>query len=417
MSILYFIIFLFVSYHFKKNFERTLICYAPFKLIFHSGIYLVDSFIAVNLDLAISLVALLCYYRFQKFYLNVKIPSYLLFCWFVFCVGKFIYGSYFRFVPNEFFYEPVTSIAYGFMLFKVVQRDDQIVLLIKYFICVSLILFADAVVDVVLGINPIIEIEKFQAGSRFWVSSNTVMRAGMARTTSFMGHSIAMGTIAVFLWGILVLIYVKCHKYVYDHKLFLFCIAILPICMLFANSRTTMLMALCFLLLFVERKTIFDFQGVLVLLALLCVCFVANDYLDWIYNSIFHESSVDVQGSSSDLRERQWEVAFYYFMKSPIWGQGIDFDVLRYEEERNVMGMESLWFQLFMRQGLVGVISYCVFLLGGLVCFWKTNKAFCTFFVAWVVSITFSSQVSVSTFLYVVAILLSYKIKILNMKI
>ena len=411
MAYLYLIVLIILIFRFRRNFEATLIAYAPFKLVFHRGIELVDipGIPVINLDLVITIVAFFFFSKRKFLYSNQSIPNFIKIGCVIYCIGCFVYGSFHRFVPQIFFYEPITVFLYFYMLMKVIGSGEQLRNLIKGFIIVGAVLCIDAFVDVLTGHNIIIEIEQLQAGPHFWLSENDVFRAGMTRTTSFMGHSIAMGTIASLIWGILMISYFKTVQYINVNKLFIFVVCALPMCMLLANSRTTIFTVLCFTPLFLNSKAIFSKSGIFLFVAIILTISLNYEYVEWLYNSVFHEDKTAIGGSTTDLRERQFDIAMYYFLQNPILGTGIDFDVLAYEDEKDVMGMESVWLQLFMYQGLVGVVAYVWLLLTGLISFFKYNIHYIWFSLAWVVSITFSSQVSVSMFLYVIAIIISYK--------
>lgn len=411
MSILYLLIFLFVVISLSRDFDKTVVYYAPFKLMLHSGIRLYDASFAVNLDMAISTVVFLIFFTRRAKYKNSYIPKFIMWGGIVFCIGDFVHGMNPRFAFNIFFYEPICTFSFAYVLFKVVRTKKLLSELIKGFIIVGVVLIFDAVIDVIFGYNIITEIEKAQGGDRLWISDNDVNRAGMIRTTSFMPHSIAMGTIAVFIWAVVIVIMFRFPKYLNVNRGLLFLIVIgLPICMLFSNSRTTILTALCFAPLFLKRDYMFSIKGFVLFVGLVVLVIVNSTYFEWMYNSIFYESSVDVAGSTTDLRSRQFDIALFYFLQNPLTGMGVDFNVLNYENQFDAMGMESVWFTLFMLQGLVGVVTYVYFIFTGLVSFLKYNKIFWLFTLAWIVNITFSSQDGVSMFLYSIFILFSYKL-------
>lgn len=415
MSIIYLLILIIVFLALNKNYEKTVILYAPFKLMLHRGILLYDGSMAIILDMVISAFVLLLYMTRRNKYRDYTIPNFIVLGGLIFCIGEFIHGLNPRFALNIFFYEPIATFTYAYVLFKIIRNKEQLSQLIKGFMIVGAILVIDAVIDVTTGYNIITEIEKTQGGNRFWISENDVNRAGMARTTSFMPHSIAMGNIAVFIWGIVVTIMLRYPEYIKTKKSLLYFVLIgLPVCMLFANSRTTILTAICFAPFFLKKKMIFSKMGMVLFIAVLGIIAINYSYFEWMYNSIFNESSVDVSGSTTDLRERQFDIALYYFLENPLTGKGVDFNVLDYENQNDAMGMESVWFILFMLKGLVGVVSYVYFILTGFVSFLKYNKTFWLFTLAWLVSITFSSQEGVSLFLYCIFILMSYKIYTLN---
>lgn len=411
MSILYLLIFLLVVFSLSRDFDKTVVYYAPFKLILHDGILLYDASFAVNLDMAISAVVFLVFFTRRARYKNSYIPKFIMWGAIVFCMGVFVHGLNPRFAFNIFFYEPICTFSFIYVLFKIVRTKRQLSKLIKGFMLVGVILIFDAVIDVIFGYNIITEIEKAQGGDRLIISVNDVNRAGMIRTTSFMPHSIAMGTIAVFIWSIVIVTMFRFPQYLNVNKGLLFLIVFgLPVCMMFANSRTTILTALCFAPLFLKKDFLFSEKGFILLVGLVALVVANLTYFEWMYNSIFNEKSVDVSGSTTDLRERQLTIAMFYFLQSPLTGMGVDFNVLDYENQYDAMGMESEWFTLFMLRGLVGVVTYVYFILTGLVSFLKYNKIFWLFTPAWLVTITLSSQQAVSMFLYCIFILLSYKL-------
>ena len=413
MSILYLFIFLIVVILLIKDFDRTIIYYAPFKLVLHSGIRLYDASFAINLDMAISFAALILFILKASEYRSTHLPKFIVVGGLVFCFGYFIHGMNPRFAFNVFFYEPITTISFMYILFKVVRSEGQLSSLIKGFIIVGAILIVDAVVDVIFNFNVITEIEKSQGGGRLWISDNDTSRTGIARTTSFMPHSIAMGTIAVFIWAIVVVVLFNFPRFIKVKKPMLYFILVgLPLCMLYANSRTTILTAICFTPLFLKKNLFFSKMGFALLIAVIVLVIVNNTYFEWVYNSIFNEKTTTITGSSYDLREKQFEIAMFYFLQNPLTGKGVDFDVLKYANQFDAMGMESEWFTLLMLRGLVGVVTYLYLIITGLISFFKYNRIFWMFTFAWLVNITFSSQEGLSMFLYCIFILLCYKIHI-----
>ncbi len=411
MSILYFFIFLLVAFSLLRDFDKTVVYYAPFKLILHRGICIYDASFEVIFDMLISIVAFLVFFTRSARYKKSDIPKFIMWGAIAFCVGVFVHGMHPRFAFNIFFYEPIATFSYVYVLFKVVRTKNQLSKLIKGFMIVGAILIFDAVLDVIFDFNIITEIEKTQQGDNLWISDNDVNRAGMIRTTSFMPHSIAMGTIAVFIWGIVIVMMLRFPKYLnFNRSLLYLTVVGLPVCMLFANSRTTILTALCFAPFFLKRSIMFSRKGFILLVGLVALVFANSTYFEWMYNSIFNESSVEVGGSTTDLRDRQLAIAMFYFFQNPLTGMGVDFNVLDYENKYDAMGMESVWFTLFMLQGLVGVVTYVYFIFTGFVSFFKYNKSFWVFTLAWLVNITLSSQEGVSMFLYCIFILLSYKL-------
>lgn len=410
MSILYLLVFLFVVFCFINDFKKSLIIYAPFKLVFHNYICLYDLGQYITLDLAISLVVFFLYIK--KYGMNFSVPNYLKIAGIIYCISSIIYGCNPRFAINLVLYEPITAVMYVFMLYKIVNNKSDLLLIINSLVVVALILCFDGVIDIVFKYNPIISIEQMAAGEHFWHSENDITRAGMDRTTSFMPHSISMGSLAALLMGTFMIIYLKFSEF-RKNRMLLLSLLLLPIIIVFSNSRTPLLTFVCFLPLLFTFKVSMNTKLLMIMGGLVCL-YMFFDYFVWMYNSIFNESKVEVAGSDTDLRQRQLELAIFYFLKEPIFGMGNQFQILNFENANDAAGMESVWFQLLYLQGIVGTGSYIVMLISGIRSAWVNNKQFLFFVMAWIAAITFSSQVGLSIFLFMLVILICEKSNLLN---
>ena len=410
MSYTYLLFFLIFSISFIWDFEKTIMIYTPLKLIFHSGIYLIDASFSLNLDLAISFVAIVVYCFYASKYRAYKMPQWMLCSGVIYCIGLFIYGGYPRFAPHTFFYEPITAILYIFVLFKVINRKTQLKQLLSGFVVVSLILVLDGIIDVIFGVNIITSLESILGGERFDLSDNVISRAEVPRTTSFMLHSISMGTLSVFLWEVFILLSLEYSTFIKNDWKFKLAILTLPVCMVFSNSRTTILTLLCSLPIFLRQNKLSKDITIFVLVSVVAIGLLYQDYFLWLYKSLFYESQMDIGGSTTELRERQLEIALYYFFEKPVFGQGIDFDLLKFEEQRDVMGMESVWFGLMFKRGFVGLCTYVLPIFISSFYLIKYNKILGVFVLSWLTSITFSTQMGLSIFFYFFTVFTFYKI-------
>lgn len=100
--------------------------------------------------------------------------------------------------------------------------------------------------------------------------------------------------------------------------------------------------------------------GIVLTIAILYMGF--NNYIDNIINSFINTESVD--GSSSSMREGQFELATYFFLQSPIYGNGISFTGEHlmgvYKE---IYGAESLWIPVMVDTGLLGLIGHILYFI------------------------------------------------------
>lgn len=81
-----------------------------------------------------------------------------------------------------------------------------------------------------------------------------------------------------------------------------------------------------------------------------------GSYFISVYDSIFVDT--EIGGSSSDMREGQWEIAFYYLTNDFWVGNGITFtNSLLNQDEEGLFGAEGMWIPIIMDRGMIGVIS------------------------------------------------------------
>ena len=130
---------------------------------------------------------------------------------------------------------------------------------------------------------------------------------------------------------------------------------------LFSGDRTAMLMT------GILSISLFPFIGTnkriffLLLIVLLCIYLQFQDYFDEIYFAFAH--SDEVVGSSTSMRMSQLEAAIRWYNKSPLWGNGLSATVECVKIDPNILGAESIVFQLLINRGLIGIASFVFFII------------------------------------------------------
>ena len=72
-----------------------------------------------------------------------------------------------------------------------------------------------------------------------------------------------------------------------------------------------------------------------------------------------------VEGSNTDMRETQFDLAIMFLLQSPILGHGLSYcanNVMGTYQE--MYGAESLWFPVMIDTGMLGVIGHIMFFIG-----------------------------------------------------
>ena len=141
-----------------------------------------------------------------------------------------------------------------------------------------------------------------------------------------------------------------------------FLIWTLPILVLFSGSRALFvgfaIILLCLpLRYFFKRKSSY-----LIAIAFLLIFLISIPYLNNILDTIVNSNKGG--GSSTEMREWQWEICMQYFNQSPWWGNGRMYiwDVVSVENPL-LLGAESIWFSLVVEYGIMGCVSYLLFII------------------------------------------------------
>ena len=113
---------------------------------------------------------------------------------------------------------------------------------------------------------------------------------------------------------------------------------------------------------FIKRLAVISISSILI-----CQIPVVNDKVNSI-TSLFNPNAKQVEGSSIDGRENQYEVSLLIFSQNPIWGNGYDYwgEVVandRYWAKEGIYGAESYIFILLIERGLVQIVIISVFFL------------------------------------------------------
>ena len=184
------------------------------------------------------------------------------------------------------------------------------------------------------------------------------VRFGLKRCSSIFSYFSTYG-IAAFMT--FVALYVRCiifkHKSKWQSVLMLLC----AFAAFSTGSRAVFLglFLACYMLLinkkFLKTKTGRKFL-VISFLLLPVLCVVGYQVADSIINS---NTSQYAGGSTSDLREIQWEACLPYFLESPILGNGrlYIWDVVK-EAHYELLGAESIWFSIMVDYGILGAVAF-----------------------------------------------------------
>lgn len=413
MSFLYVIVFCLFIFGAISNFKKTILLWVPLKLVFHSGIYLFDNSSGrFTLNGAVSFFLMTYFFIFirkrenEKYIFTIPFLLYLLHL----CLFYFYPRLHIPFFISTFSNELGMAIVFFYCL----KEKDDIDFVVKCFMIIGYILMVNGFIELLFSYNPIYEIFRSNGGIRFWWSENTVMRFGMPRITSFMPHAISFGTTCNILIILFAYLLVEHPEYLQKKIIHTYLLLIMLLGgVILSNSRTCLAALVAGLLFFIRYKTFKGIRGFFTILIILVFIFVFSDYLQFMYDTVFHEDQVDVQGSTSELRKSQFEVSLFLLLQSPVCGNGIDYIVQGNYGSSQVAGMESVWFPIMYQSGLLGVFTY-LFLYLYIIYRLKSipdYRYILSFLLMWIISFSLSSQVGFGKSLYFyLIIILIYRI-------
>jgi O-antigen ligase len=179
--------------------------------------------------------------------------------------------------------------------------------------------------------------------------------------------------------------------------------------LVFANGRGAVLYALIAFAFLQNIKTMLKLMLWLPLVAL-----VAMDIITMLIYSTFNaEAATDAGGSNLAMRLMQLNIVFQIFIDKPLLGYGINAYSYWHDRYPEILGAESVWLGLMLRQGVFGIIAYC-YLLHSIIKIKtiKSNRFIIGSTLAWLIMET--TTVGGNIIFFLIIILLVQKMDLLN---
>ena len=132
---------------------------------------------------------------------------------------------------------------------------------------------------------------------------------------------------------------------------------VLLVALYLSGSRSSWVCCCIYLIYHYVKMSSAVVKGIIIIALASGVYYVGNAFVE--------SFSEEGRGSSLDMRQRNLLVCLFSFAESPIYGHGFNYIVNiveRTDEGRSVDGaMESIFFNLMVEQGLIGLIAYLFF--------------------------------------------------------
>ena len=188
----------------------------------------------------------------------------------------------------------------------------------------------------------------------------TEVRYGLKRAQSIFQMHTSLGGFCLITFAFL--FYLKKYLNFYNKYMGL-CIVMLTMCLFFTGARSAIIGFAISVMTYFNIKDLRSTKGFLGIFVLFGVLLICQNYINEIFGSIINSNNANI-GSSADMRDTQFTICTYYFLQSPIIGNGISYiweTALTYDKE--ILGAESMWLPLMVDQGILGIVATLVIYL------------------------------------------------------
>lgn len=251
---------------------------------------------------------------------------------------------------------PIIIAQYLFpcVLYLIINSRAKVNLFVKYASAFMIVATLYCFVEEIISSNPFISWCEGRADSFTFFSNKIEERFGFKRAQSVFASPTGLGIMCSYLF-IVLFIFLRYNeqqmRVTWRKALLLF----MPVCVFFTGTRSIILCFLLALLTLLTPSTIKKYRTTFILISII-LCVFMGSYFISVYDSIFVDT--EIGGSSSDMREGQWEIAFYYLTNDFWVGNGITFtNSLLNQDEEGLFGAEGMWIPIIMDRGMIGVIS------------------------------------------------------------
>lgn len=208
--------------------------------------------------------------------------------------------------------------------------------------------------ELILGFNPV----------GLWLEANGIMnfaevsedyvRFGMIRCRSLTAWCSTYGVLCGY--SLIILLFATYYNIV-KHKTFIYILSLLLFVGLLSTGTRSVYLSVAIgfipLVLLYSSKIKYIFG----LLAICVVIYLFNETLiDAIIDSFVNHE--DANGSSVEMRESQYDAAYEYFARNPIFGNGIGYVSTAMQQSPKLLGAESCIFIIMIDRGVFGFIAY-----------------------------------------------------------
>lgn len=367
----------------------------------------------------VKLLYVVCIFQILMFYIKGywkdkenSYPQWLAWlCFFTSCC--YLYSTY-RGVMKSYVPTVLVNICcyfwYPYIIWKLLRTRGDVIYILKSLLVFFLIVGAYALVELVMGQNYYsVFVNNMGWAAGILGGEEADERFGLLRCNSLLPYSSAFGmtTGTIFM----LLLYLKINGVaILSKKKEIFLLVVMPFCVLLSGTRSQIVYtAICvFPFLFYGRFFKSNISKIILIIVFLAFI-IGNEYIFMIIDSIVHSDKANM-GSSSDMRQNQLDICMRYFVFSPIWGFGKNY-IWDYVKAQNygLLGAESVWFQLMVDYGIMGMITYLLICVACAIWIAKKSKVLAFLPIAFIVGKTLSIVIGIELSYLLIITFILYK--------
>lgn len=401
-----------------KNYNRAFIIYAGFRLFLNHNIcFDIKGMPHLSVDFAVISILFLLYFikqgRIKKE--NSLFPLKKAMC--VFIVVDLIccfasLGGFVETFPATLLH--IADLLFLYLVWEILSKENIIYGIWSLsIVCFMACLYA--FFEKEIEMNPLYAYELLLAGDRGLDSQYEIIADPRGyRVTSIFSHPIGAGVNFILL----TVLFLYCLQFVKElkYKFFFITVSLLSfVSCIYCNSRSPILYLIALLPLLLKVRLKLGY----VIILLVCIIFVISNLDEQYYTMIL--SIIDVQnksgfvGSDANMRKYQFIAAWHIFTEYPFTGLGIRGYELYHNQliRDQLLGLESIWIQLSVERGILGIIAFVYFQLSVLKAKTDSFRKSCIFFLtlAYVSVISVTSTPGALTYIHYITIFIVLKSK------
>lgn len=357
---MYIVIFLLICIFALWDYHKTILIYPPLRIFLHTGVCLSYTAPIIQVDFACCVVFLMLSLikRARKpLSTSLRIGYTLMFISFFIAIFTSSY-SFIQAVPPMF--GRFVMLSYSILFFRELKDSNSVQTFYRANFVLMWLLIIYGLFEFLTNENPIMDYER----DMFPDDLNGLIyslgdRMGHRRCQSFTAIAISYGVFCA-LWGVFVLMTFKEMKKTFPPSLLIVSFLFAMLGVYTSGSKSPFIFVSLFLVLYIitfrssklKVYAIFAF----VISFILASPFIYNQYL-----MVMDSSLVGEDGSDLPMRIMQFSAAGNLLdSNSWIFGLGAKGVMRGHELDADLLGSESIWLQVILEQGLIGVCSYII---------------------------------------------------------